>query len=324
MNANFSAGSQALGYLFQVRYALYLVLTNREELEIAVESLDDITFFEKENNPKELLQLKHQTRKASLTDSSVDLWKTIRVWSTQLDKGEISLPGTLLTLVTTANAPESSAAFYLRPNQDRNTEIATQKLLEALEKSENMKLESSFNAFKNLTFEDQKLLLNSIHIIDSSLNIINLVSKTTETLIAVRREYREQVYERLEGWWFNKVVKHLRDDSKELNLEKKLRLIITKHKKLQRQLGDAERVADSKIERANNLLLEAQQVGLTPPGLVTEKTEDILAILRETINWKSEQITVPGNDRHSELREELEELHQNWKEHRLTIILVKI
>ena len=60
MSTGFSAGPHALGYMFQARYALYLILTNKEELQIAVESLDDITFFENENNPTELLQLKHQ------------------------------------------------------------------------------------------------------------------------------------------------------------------------------------------------------------------------------------------------------------------------
>lgn len=113
MSTGFSAGPHALGYMFQARYALYLILTNKEELQIAVESLDDITFFETENNPTELLQLKHHTtNEASLTDSSSDIWKTIRVWSTQLQENKISLPDTVLTLVTTAESPADSAAFY--------------------------------------------------------------------------------------------------------------------------------------------------------------------------------------------------------------------
>ncbi|ARV59809.1 hypothetical protein BZZ01_15285 [Nostocales cyanobacterium HT-58-2] len=213
MSTGFSAGSQALGYLFQARYALYLVLTNKEELELAVESLDDITFFENENNPTELLQLKHHTTQASLTDSSSDLWKTIRVWSTQLQENKISLPDTLLTLVTTAEAPANSAAFLLRPVKARDSKRACEILLQVANKSENKNLTKSFEAFKALNPTQQQQLIDSIQIIDSSLDIIDITPKIKEKLIAVRREHRDAVYERLEGWWFAKVVKHLRDNS---------------------------------------------------------------------------------------------------------------
>ncbi|MEA5573495.1 ABC-three component system protein [Calothrix sp. UHCC 0171] len=214
MSTGFSAGSQALGYLYQARYALYLVLTNKEELELAVESLDDITFFEDENNPLELLQLKHHTNtQASLTDSSSDLWKTIRVWSTQLQENKISLPDTLLTLVTTAEASANSAAFLLRPVKARDSKRAWQKLLEVVNKSDSKSLTKSFEAFKALNSIQQKQLIDSIQIIDSSPDIIDIIPKIKEKLIAVRREHRDAVYERLEGWWFAKVVKHLRDNS---------------------------------------------------------------------------------------------------------------
>lgn len=214
MSTGFSAGSQALGYMFQARYALYLILTSKEELQIAVESLDDITFFENENNPTELLQLKHHTTtQASLTDSSSDIWKTIRVWSTQLQENKISLPDTVLTLVTTAESPADSAAFLLRPVKDRKPKLALQKLLDVANTSKNLALTKSFEAFKALNSTQQKLLINSIQIIDNSPDIIDITPKIKEKLIAVRREHRDAVYERLEGWWFAKVVTHLRDSS---------------------------------------------------------------------------------------------------------------
>lgn len=213
MSTEFSAGSQALGYMFQARYALYLILTNKEELELAVESLDDLTFFEDENNPTELLQLKHHTTQASLTDSSTDLWKTLRVWSTQVQENKISLPDTLLTLVTTAEASETSAAFLLRPIKARNAKLALQKLIEVANNSNNQALTKSFEAFKALDNTQKQLLIDSIQIIDGSPDIIDITPKIKEKLIAVRREHRDGVYERLEGWWFAKVVKHLRDNS---------------------------------------------------------------------------------------------------------------
>ncbi|MUH00997.1 hypothetical protein F7734_55545 [Scytonema sp. UIC 10036] len=213
MSTGFSAGSQALGYMFQARCALYLILTNKEEAQLAIESLDDITFFDNENNAQELLQLKHHTKPASLTDSSVDFWKTIRVWSTLLKENKILLPDTLLTLVTTAEAPQDSAAFFLRPTKGRDSNRAVKKLVQVANTSDNKSLKSSFDAFKALTSTEQELLVDSIQILDYSPDIIDLTPKIKEKLVAVRREHRNSVYERLEGWWFGKVVQHLRDNS---------------------------------------------------------------------------------------------------------------
>lgn len=213
MSTEFSAGSQALGYLYQARYALYLVLTGNQELEIAIESLDDITFFDSENNAEELLQLKHHTNKqASLSDSSTDFWKTIRVWSTQLKESQILLPGTLLTLVSTSRASDNSIASWLRPI-DRNPLLAAQKMRHVANTSTNKSLSKSFEAFDALTSTQQETLINSIQILDSSSNIVEIVPRIKDELIGVRREFRDNVYERLEGWWFSKVVQHLSNNS---------------------------------------------------------------------------------------------------------------
>jgi hypothetical protein len=45
MSRDFSAGESVLGYLYQSRYALYLLLT-RIDSNITIEKLDDITFEE--------------------------------------------------------------------------------------------------------------------------------------------------------------------------------------------------------------------------------------------------------------------------------------
>jgi len=212
MSTGFSAGAQTLGYLFQARYALYLVLTNQEELEISIEALDDIAFEDK-GSPAELLQLKHHTNRASLSDSSTDLWKTIRIWSTYLKEKRISLPGPLLTLVTTAEASQDSVAQLLRAGKNRDSKLAAQKLLQVAQTSKNESLVKAFSAFSALTSSEQELLAGSIQIIDSSPNIVDITPKIKAKLVAVRREHRDSVYERLEGWWFAKVVKHLSDES---------------------------------------------------------------------------------------------------------------
>ena len=119
----------------------------------------------------------------------------------------------MLTLGTTSESPADSAAFFLRPGKDRDTKLALGKLLDIANTSKNNKLTTSFEAFKALDNAQQKLLIDSIEIIDFSPDIIDITPKIKEKLIAVRKNNRDAVYERLEGWWFAKVVEHLRHDS---------------------------------------------------------------------------------------------------------------
>ena len=78
-----------LGYLYQVRLALFLLLEAKTSLELRFEKLDDISF-ETNGEPKELLQAKHHIgRRANLTNSSSDLWSTLRVWIHNVSNREV-------------------------------------------------------------------------------------------------------------------------------------------------------------------------------------------------------------------------------------------
>ncbi len=75
------ATEQMLGYLYQIRYALALLLKNdNPDYQISIEKFDDVAF-DKDGHPIQLIQLKHHIKeKGNLTDSSADLWRTIKVW----------------------------------------------------------------------------------------------------------------------------------------------------------------------------------------------------------------------------------------------------
>lgn len=220
MSTQFSAPFPALGYLYQSRYALYLILEGQDEVELSMESLDDVVF-ETDGTPRELLQLKHHGSQASLTNTSRELWKTIRIWSTYIKEKTIELPDTLLTLITTARASDNSIGALLRPatsssKMTRDPSRALQKLLSVANTSKDKKLKSAFNAFLALSPEQQEMLVVSIQILDSSPNISDTATKIKARIRwNVRREHLEAVYERLEGWWFDKVVRHLSGRSTE-------------------------------------------------------------------------------------------------------------
>ena len=156
--ASHSAAQSTAGYLYQGRLALLEALryvNSDSGIEIAVEKFDDVSF-ERDGTPLELLQTKHHLKKSGdLTDSSVDLWKTLRVWA-EIVKDDPSIPGrTRFALITTAQAPAGSAAAHLRPSDagDRDPAAAEAMLIQAADASTNKALSKAIAAFKALTPE---------------------------------------------------------------------------------------------------------------------------------------------------------------------------
>jgi hypothetical protein len=211
---DFNARSSALGYFYQVRYALYLLLiAERDEAELAIEKLDDISF-EENGSPTELLQTKHHISSvASLTNSSADLWKTIRIWSTQVAQNQIR-DDTILSLVTTASAPndDTSIARKLKPTAGRDNKHISLELLEVANRSKSEELKPAFEAYRSLSPQQREKLVSSVQLLDNSPDILNTAEKIKTKLI-VLREHRDACFNRLEGWWFDRIVRHLRSGS---------------------------------------------------------------------------------------------------------------
>jgi len=190
--------------------ALQLVLEGDEDAALVLEGLDDITF-EDDGDPRTLLQLKYHGKEASLTDASPELWKTLRVWSTHYQEGLLHLPGTRLVLLTTAVAPEHSIPALLRANDDRDPEFAAERLVDVAHSSKNDELVAAFSSFLTLKVEDQKVLTAAITILDNQPDISGSADRIRERLrTSARKEHREPLFERLEGWWFGKVIERLK------------------------------------------------------------------------------------------------------------------
>ena len=136
--SNHQATEQMLGYLYQVRYALALLLDNdNPEFQISIERFDDVAFSQ-DGEPKQLIQLKHHVQKSgNLTDSSTDLWRTLKVWIDTIAKSPEILNETSFLIITTAFAPDESASFCLKKDSNRNVEIAYRKLEVICKRSEN-------------------------------------------------------------------------------------------------------------------------------------------------------------------------------------------
>lgn len=216
MTTPFSAGPHALGYYHQLRYGLLALLrATDDDAQVAIEALDDVTV--ETGDHLALDQLKHHVQPtASLTDTSADLWKPIRVWAETFGTWDPSQ--TSLHLITTATAPEGSAAALLRAREtgDRNVDAARTQLLAAANASTNQTLAPAFEAFGDLSGADQRRLLEALVVIDGAPNILETGALIEKALaISVRRQFAPAVRERLEGWWFERAADHIMNESRD-------------------------------------------------------------------------------------------------------------
>jgi hypothetical protein len=211
----FTAASAAAGYYYQARFALLESLRLSyvdDSVDVAIERLDDVSF-EQNGEPLELLQTKHHVNKVGdLTDTSADLWKTLRVWS-EAAKANPSLPGrTRLALITTGHAPPSSAASYLRPNRERNVDEAEALLITAASKSENQALRDAFLAFQTLAPEMRRSLLSAVEVLDQAPVLTELESAVEDSLkLIAPRGKAAAARELLEGWWWPRICRTLQE-----------------------------------------------------------------------------------------------------------------
>lgn len=206
------ASEQMIGYLYQVRYALYLLLTNKDEqASISLEKFDDIAFIEDEK-PSVMIQLKHHTKSlGDLTNASTDIWRTLKVWIDSVKDKPNLISTTNFIIITTATAPIGSAAYYLKYEKNiRDIETAYDLLEKVTEESLNKKHEPYYTAFNSISQLKIKQLLEKVVVVDQSSNIIEVENDIRDSIrYSCLPQYLDQVFDRVEGWWFKKSIEAL-------------------------------------------------------------------------------------------------------------------
>lgn len=208
------ATEQMLGYLYQVQYALELLLSNENSsYQISIEKFDDVAF-EEDGQPKQLIQLKHHVKqRGNLTDGSADLWRTIKVWIDFLSQKPELIGNTEFFIITTAIAPENSIAWCLK---HRNSKIETvyKKMFDVCKESTSDANKKFYNAFLEADSVILYDLIEHIRIIDGASNIKDLESKIKKQIrYSSLPKFEDLVYERLVGWWYKKVIAALSSEN---------------------------------------------------------------------------------------------------------------
>jgi hypothetical protein len=207
---NFSAQEPSLGYYYQIRYSLYLLIKDKIKSNpiLKIEQLDDITI--EDIDKTNLFQTKlHINSKANLTNASSDFWKTIRVWSEHIVNELVDINNTIFTLVTTETVSDTSFIDKFKYEDKYSKEILKDMLL-TIDKSDSQTNLSAYNSFKKLSENQQLKLIENIYILDASISIDKTLEALTNELKFSAPVNKLTVFvEHLEGWWFQQCIEML-------------------------------------------------------------------------------------------------------------------
>lgn len=202
---NFSAGEQALGYLYQVRYALLQMIKLPEDTACFIERDDDLDF----TNPEEgqiLASLKHKAPGDRLTDLCPDFWKSVRIWLTRFKTRKKSTEVLTFFLFTTGIVADGSFLEHFLPGKSKpdNLSATADAVLGTTTSKTILKTKALFSELDDKGKDD---FLARITIFDNQIRIENIPAAVMDLMRAVRPEFRLNVFQRLEGWWIDVAVK---------------------------------------------------------------------------------------------------------------------
>jgi hypothetical protein len=204
-----SAAGQAAGYQYQTEQALLRFVQQRQSrLTLFVERFDDFDI-EGEAKALDVIEAKHQISPGDLTDTSVDLWRTINVWITILESLEADeIPSFLL--LTTASATPDGVASLLRDMPNKDPDLALTRLMAVAESATGATTETWRGRFLKLPEDRRKALVSAITVADQQPQLADIrEALKSEFAPTVRAEHLDAFVERLTGWWFGRVARML-------------------------------------------------------------------------------------------------------------------
>lgn len=297
----FSAQEPSLGYHYQIRYALYLLLKARDKEDpfVKLENLDDVEIGDL--NKVELHQTKfHNNKAANLTDAGVDIWKTIRVWSEMATTNSIDLDNVLLVLVTTSETSKNSILYELteRKTGKKTVQEIIDKLNDVTKTSTNRELEDAFKAYNQLADDQKQKLIQSIYIRDNALSFDNLKSQIQNELqLYFLPNQLDLAFNDLQGWWYEQCIKHLKNDKTEITYQETknyVRYIVDKYNEnnlpIDSHIAGLEVSESDYTERC--FVKQLQEINLGK-NTITQSKRDYYRASEQRSKWIREQLLNP-------------------------------
>jgi hypothetical protein len=215
----YSASEQGLGYIYQPRLALLRLLDLPENTAVLLEKDDDLDFIDKDGL-KSLTSLKHKAIGDRVTKLSTDFWKSVRIWLTRYKRDGCSASNLRFFLLTTGKVASSTFLSKFLPDwKGKNDEPKSllEQAEETLNSSKAVLIKNIADEFKELTDLEKQDFLDRILILDGSPRIEDIPEIIKDKhLRVIRREHRKAVFERLEGWWNDEIIKQLTSSRDEI------------------------------------------------------------------------------------------------------------
>jgi len=205
----YSAGEQGLGYIYQPRFALLKLLQLPESTSVLIEKDDDLDFIDT-NGAKTLASLKHKGVGDRLTDLSTDFWKSVRIWLARYNRDGRSEANLRFFLFSTGTVSNTSflRRFLLEPPPEDDEAVSLSQITaDVLAKSQSKLIGEIATEFHKLNGDEKDDFLSRIVIFDGGPRIQDVPSIIKDQhMRSIRRDNRDAIFERLEGWWNDTIV----------------------------------------------------------------------------------------------------------------------
>lgn len=201
----YSAGEQGLGYVYQIRFALAHLMKQDESQSLLIEADDDVQLVDVDGQST-LVSLKHKQEGETVGTLSVDFWKSVRIWLNRYDRDKRLACEHSFCMATTARVgPNSMLKYFLSGAQPMPNDFTERLLAELARLSTELSGEIR-TALDSLSMNERRDFFSRVVIVDNSPRIQSLDAEIAKQLKAVRKRHREDVRERLEGWWTRQAI----------------------------------------------------------------------------------------------------------------------
>jgi hypothetical protein len=316
----FSAGEQGLGYLYQPRFALLQILQLPEETSVFVEKDDDLDFVDA-GGRKTLGSLKHKAPGERLTNLSTDLWKSVRIWLTRYkDGGRIESTHRFYLFTTNEVSETSFLKEFLPTAIARSADDPTLITLAdaALAETQSELIQQIANQLHTLNEPEQIDFWRRITIFDRAPRIDDIPGLIINRhMRSIRREYRNSVFERLEGWWHD-IVLALLTGKRSLpiygyEVSDKLTAFADEYKADNLPITFRGKVPDGEIDTDNDdrlFVRQLREIGISS-ARIRNAILDYYRAYEQRSAWAREHLLVSG-----ELEEYEDRLEDEWSRYR--------
>ena len=308
----FSAAESGLGFIYQPRLALLRLLSLPESTSLLIEKSDDLEF-DTASGRKTLASLKHKAEGNRLTDLDVDFWKSVRVWLAYYsDNGRISSNTDFVLFTTAVIAPGSELALFAAVGNDPADRASMAATL--LDRSTSATIGKTRTDLAELTEPELADFYGRILILDGSPRIDTIPQIVLDQhLRTVRREVRGPLFERLEGWWIDLMIKVLTGQRTGpvygYEVSDKLSSIAEEYRSDSLPITFRGRMPDGRIDVANDTRLFVEQLRDldVSPARIQRAIIDYYRAFEQRSSWARENLLIAG-----EMEEYEDRLIEEW------------